>query len=63
MRDLSKEYVFDVVQQTENCINWIKDWFNNYSGNAKGVIIGISGGKDSTVAAKLLCDAIGNEKV
>jgi len=56
-------YVFNVEEQTDNCIKWIKQWFNNCSGNAKGVIIGISGGKDSTVAAKLLCEAIGSEKV
>ncbi|MCM1988352.1 NAD(+) synthase [Oceanirhabdus seepicola] len=56
-------YVFNVEEQTDNCIKWIKHWFNNCSGNAKGVIIGISGGKDSTVAAKLLCEAIGSEKV
>lgn len=31
--------------------------------NAKGFVIGISGGKDSTVVAKLLCEAIGNDKV
>ncbi len=63
MKDNNNGYLFNVEEQTENCINWIKDWFNNYSGNAKGVIIGISGGKDSTVAAKLLCEAIGSEKL
>lgn len=63
MRAYKNDYTFDVKKQTENCINWIREWFENHSGNAKGVIIGISGGKDSTVAAKLLCEAIGNEKV
>jgi len=63
MGESNKGYVFNVAEQTENCINWIKDWFKNYSGNAKGVIIGISGGKDSSVAAKLLCEAIGSENV
>lgn len=29
----------------------------------KGAVIGISGGKDSTIVAKLLCDAIGKENV
>ena len=31
--------------------------------NCKGFVIGISGGKDSTVVAKLLVDAIGSDKV
>lgn len=31
--------------------------------NAKGFVIGISGGKDSTVVAKLLVEAIGKDKV
>lgn len=44
-------------------INWIKDWFMNKSGGAKGIVIGISGGKDSTVAASLCAKAIGSENV
>ena len=31
--------------------------------NCKGFVIGISGGKDSTVVAKLLVDALGPDKV
>lgn len=56
-------YKFNVKEQTENCIEWIRNWFEKEGLNAKGVIIGISGGKDSTVAAKLLCEALGKEKV
>lgn len=44
-------------------INNIRNWFENESGNARGVILGISGGKDSTVVAKLLCEALGKDKV
>jgi NAD+ synthase len=58
-----KKYIFDVKEQSEKCIKWIRNWFYNFSGTAKGVIIGISGGKDSTVAAKLLCEALGSDKV
>jgi NAD+ synthase len=54
---------FDIKKQTENCIAWIQDYFDNKSGNAKGVIVGISGGKDSAVVVGLLCKAIGKEKV
>lgn len=54
---------FNVEKTTQDIIDWIKDWFENYSGNAKGIIIGISGGKDSTVVAKLCAEAIGKDKV
>lgn len=42
-------------------ISWIKDYFVN--SNGKKAVIGISGGKDSTVALGLLCKAIGPENV
>lgn len=53
----------DVKTLTEQCVAWIKNWFENYSGNAKGVILGISGGKDSTVVAALCTKALGKDKV
>jgi len=46
---------------TKNCIEWIKNYFTNTNG--KKAIIGISGGKDSTVCAALCCKAIGKENV
>lgn len=46
---------------TELCIRWIKDYFaDNPEGKA---IIGISGGKDSTIAAALCAKALGPERV
>lgn len=54
---------FDAKQQTQHCIGWIKEWFDQESGSAEGAVIGISGGKDSTVVAALLCSAIGKERV
>lgn len=54
---------FDAKKETQNCIGWISNWFEEKSGNAKGAVIGISGGKDSTVVAGLLCAALGKEKV
>lgn len=47
----------------ESIIQWIKDWFDTQSNNAEGIVIGISGGKDSTVVAKLCVEAIGKERV
>ena len=62
-RIINKDYKFNAEEETQNVLNWIKNWFENESGNADGVIMGISGGCDSTVAAKLCCEAIGNDKV
>lgn len=48
-------------QNTEACIEWIKDYFkDNPDGKA---IIGISGGKDSTIAAALCVEALGADRV
>lgn len=46
---------------TKNCIQWIKDYFKE--SGAETAIIGISGGKDSTVCAALLVEALGADKV
>lgn len=46
---------------TKNCIEWIKNHFKSI-GQTKA-IIGISGGKDSTVVAALCCEALGKENV
>lgn len=48
-------------QLTSDCINWIKNYFEN-TPNCNAVI-GISGGKDSTVAAALCKEAIGASRV
>lgn len=53
---------FNSEVASENIINWIREYFNNQP-NAKGAVIGISGGKDSTVTAKLLVEALGKERV
>lgn len=53
---------FNVKKTYENIINWIRKYFENQP-NAKGAIIGISGGKDSTITAKLLVEALGKDRV
>lgn len=58
-----KGYVFDVEKQTENCIAWIRDWFEKNGNIATRAVVGISGGKDSTVTAALLAKALGPERV
>ena len=58
-----KEYKFDVAEQTEKCIAWIRDFFNKNGNASTRSVIGISGGKDSTVVAALLAKALGPSRV
>ena len=44
-------------------IEWIREWFLNHSGGGENCIIGISGGKDSSVVAALCVEALGRERV
>ena len=54
-------YKFDVEIETNNIVGGIKQYFaDNKMQNA---IIGISGGKDSTIVAKLCCMALGKGHV
>lgn len=50
----------DVKVAHDKIIDWIKDWFKDKKGPA---VIGISGGKDSTICATLLTEALGKERV
>ena len=50
----------DYAKISTETINWLKSWFSDKPGPA---IIGISGGKDSTVCAALLVKALGKDKV
>lgn len=53
---------FDAEQVYEEVVNWIKVFFADKPKDSKAVI-GISGGKDSTICAQLLVDAIGADRV
>lgn len=54
---------FNVKEQTEKCIAWIREWFTKNGNEHTKAIIGISGGKDSTVVAALLAEALGKDRV
>ena len=43
-------------------INWIRNWFEENGRNCNAVV-GISGGKDSSVVAALLVEALGRDRV
>lgn len=55
-------YNFNAADATEKCVQWIRDWFEE-NGKGCNAVIGISGGKDSSVTAALCCKALGKERV
>lgn len=55
-------YSFDAKEATEKCIDWIREFFKE-NGPDSPAVLGISGGKDSSVAAALLVRALGKERV
>ena len=54
--------MFDVKKVTEDCIQWIRDFFE-VNGPGCNAVLGISGGKDSSVAAALCVAALGKDRV
>ena len=52
---------FNAKKETENIIKFIRDYYREH--NLKGVVLGISGGKDSAVVAALFSRALGSENV
>lgn len=52
---------FNVEENVKELVKWIRDTIGN--ANAKGAIIGVSGGKDSGVCLGLLVKALGKENV
>jgi NAD+ synthase len=54
--------MFDAVRVKNDCVQWIKDWFE-VNGEGCCAVVGISGGKDSSVVAALCVEALGKENV
>jgi NAD+ synthase len=54
--------MFQVEKTTKALIQWIRDWFEQ-NGKGCNAVIGISGGKDSSVVAALCVEALGKERV
>ena len=53
---------FNAKEQKDKVVTWIRDWVESH-GAGKNVIVGISGGKDSTVVAALCVEALGKDRV
>jgi len=54
--------MFNAEKVKNECVEWIRDFFEK---NGKGckAVVGISGGKDSSVAAALCTEALGKDRV
>lgn len=44
------------------CVKWIREWFE-CNGKDCTAVVGISGGKDSSIVAALCVEALGKDKV
>ncbi len=55
-------YKFDAEKRTEEIVEWIRNYFK-INGDQVKAVVGISGGKDSSVVAALCVKALGKEHV
>lgn len=54
--------MFRAKEMKDRCVQWIRDWFEE-NGRDCNAVVGISGGKDSSVVAALCVEALGKERV
>lgn len=59
---IGASYAFCAKDNAECAVRWIRDWFNKNGRDCKAVV-GISGGKDSSVVAALCVKALGADRV
>ncbi len=55
-------YTFNAEKVKNECVLWIRDFFEK-NGAGCNAVVGISGGKDSSVVAALCVEALGRERV
>lgn len=53
---------FNAKEVKDQVVQWIRDWFEE-NGPGCNAVIGISGGKDSSVVAALCAEALGKDRV
>lgn len=53
---------FNATEVKDRIVAWIREWFEE-NGNGCNAVIGISGGKDSSVVAALCVEALGKDNV
>ena len=53
---------FNAIKIKNELVQWIRDWFKE-NGPGCNAVIGISGGKDSSVVAALCVEALGKDRV
>ncbi|ASS37933.1 NAD(+) synthase [Mogibacterium pumilum] len=56
------EYRFDAHKTKDEVVRWIRQFFEE-NGPGCNAVLGISGGKDSSIAAALCVEALGRERV
>ena len=54
--------MFNAEQVKNDCVLWIRDFFEE-NGKGCNAIVGISGGKDSSIVAALCAEALGKDRV
>lgn len=54
--------MFDAEKVKNECVEWIRDFFEK-NGKDCNAVVGISGGKDSSVVAALCVEALGKDRV
>lgn len=53
---------FNAVEVKDRCVKWIQEFFEN-NGPDCNAVVGISGGKDSSIVAALCVEALGKDRV
>jgi NAD+ synthetase len=53
---------FDARKVKDQCVAWIRDFFE-HNGPGCNAVVGISGGKDSSITAALCVEALGRDRV
>ena len=54
--------MFDAQKAKDGCVQWIRNFFEQ-NGKDCNAVVGISGGKDSSIAAALCVEALGKDRV